>query len=831
MAARDLMRSLLSPSRAWVIVPAAACGFLAWLGLNGVRHVEYVSGIDWEAPAVDAVSPTGYAGAVRQLIVPEHNTDSYQWIMQTQQMLARGKWHVRHVDYDNAPFGREVRAPSPYRWWLALCAWIDHVRSGRPLGLAVERAALFADPALHLLLLVATAAFAAWRFGILPAVLLSVMLAVAFPLAGDFLPGQPDDHGLSQACTLWSVLFLLAGLAARKPALAAAGESARAGRPASWWFFAGGVAGGVGMWVSVTRHIPVAAGVILGGIAASWLTRREADGNGGGRAAGAAWRAWGLGGGAACLAAFLIEYFPSQMTGGLRLETVHPLYGVAWLGAGELLAWTEAVAAGTLRPRSLRGIASVALGVAAVLAVPALMLLTGNRGALMNNDSPARLGNYPNSPVAANIGAWLTQDGFTEAAAATLFPVLLLGFAAWRLAARATPAGRRAAVALAAGPALVALGMACFHLRWWSLFDTTLAAVLVAVAQSLASRPARWWLGGGVALGLAPAALLLVDQGGANFRQTVSDSEVQGIAERDLARWLSRHAGPAGATVLAPPEVTAALAFYAGVRGLGTPYWENRDGFTAAVRIAGASTPDEAQAVSRGRGLTHLVIPSWDTFLDDYGRLGSNEPEHALIALLHRWLPPRWLQPVPYQLPRIAGFEDQSAAVFAVVDVQDNATALSRLAEYFVEMGQLEAAVSAARALEQSYPADAGALVARALVGHAIGDTEGFAAVIDALEPHLARGEDRALPWDRRVSLAVALAQAKRPDQAREQARQCLAAMDEARLRSLSAVSLFRLQLMGRAFHLAIPDAHLRALGRQLLPAEMRARLGPEEDP
>ena len=816
--------------RAWLIVPVCACGFLAWINVARIRHVEYVSRVAWEAPAVDARSPTGYAGGLRQLIVPEHNSDSYQWIIQTQLLLARGELHVRHVDYDNAPFGREVRSPSPYRWWLGLCAWIDHLRSGRPLALAVERAALFADPAFQLLLLAAAAAFAAWRFGAFPTALLSIVLAAAFPLAGEFLPGQPDDHGLSQACAVGSVLLLLAGFggaaAAQAPEAEAGKVAARSRSRTFWWFFAGGVMGGAGMWINVTRQVPVIAGIVLGGIAASWLTRRAAIGTQPTIPPAAPWRAWGLGGAAMTLAAYLIEYFPAQM-GGLRLETIHPLYGITWLGAAEIAAWAGAASQGGPRAGRRRSLAFLLAGVLAVAAVPAVMLVTRNQGALMNNDSPLRLTSLPNSPAARNIWAWVSEDGLTETAWATLLPVVLLGFAGWWLVDRATPAARRAAIALALGPALIALVLACFHLRWWNLYDTTLLALAVAVAAAAAPgrRLARGLLAGGVALSLTPALLLLTAQVGAGTREVVNDAEVEGLLERDLARWLSNQAGPGGAVVLAAPDLTASLAFYAGLRGLGTPYWENRDGFTAAVRIAGASTPDEAQAVARGRSLTHIVIPSWDTFLDEYARLGSNQPEHTLIALLHRWVPPRWLQPVPFQLPKISGFEDQSVAVFAVVDVQDNATALSRLAEYFVEMDQLDTAASASQALERSYPADLGALVARALVAHARDDGAGFDAAMTELEPHLARGEDQAMPWDRRVSLAVALTQGKRMEQAREQVRQCLAGMDEPRLRSLSTVSLFRLQMMAKAFGIAIADERLRTIARQLLPTEMRARL------
>ena len=829
MAVRDLMRSLPPATRGWLIVPVAACGFLLWLNAGRIRHVRYVSGIAWEAPAADAASPTGRAGGLRQLIVPEHNSDSYQWIMQTQQMLRQRTWHVRHVDYDNAPFGREVRAPSPYRWWLALCAWLEHLRSGQPLVPAVELAALWADPALHLLLLIAAAAFTAWRFGTYPAALLSLVLAVAFPLAGDFLPGQPTDHGWSQACALWSVLLLLAG-----PGRAAAAPDAAA-RPRPrlrWWYFAAGAAGGAGMWISVIRQAPVAAGILVGGIAAAWVRRGPAGADRGAGAASPPWRAWGLGGAAASLAACLIEYLPSALGGGLRLETIHPLYGIAWLGAGELLTWADAAIGGARRGRSLRGLAPLAFGVLAVAAVPMVMLLAHSRGPLLNNDSPVRLSNFANSPAAANGWAWIVQDGFNEFSGSTLLPVLLLGFAAWRFAARRDAAGPRAAIALAAGPVLVALALAGFHLRWWALFDTTLAALLMAVAaaEPPGGRAVRGVLAAAVALGLAPAVRLLAEQAGPGSRETVTDSEVEGLLERDLARWLANQSGP-GAVVLAPPDLTASLAFYGGLRGLGSPYWENRDGFTAAVRIAGASTPDEAQAVARGRSLTHVIIPSWDTFLDEYARLGSNDADQTLVGLLHRWFPPRWLQPVPYRLPQIAGFEDQSVALFEVVDVQDNAVALSRLAEYFAEMGQLDPAAAAAQALEQRYPADLGALVARALVALARGDADGFAAAVSAAEPHLARGEDRDLPWDRRVSLAVVLAQAKRPDQAREQVRQCLAGLDEARLRSLSTAALFRLQMMSKAFRLEIAAEPLRALARRLLPEELRARLGKDEAP
>jgi predicted negative regulator of RcsB-dependent stress response len=337
------------------------------------------------------------------------------------------------------------------------------------------------------------------------------------------------------------------------------------------------------------------------------------------------------------------------------------------------------------------------------------------------------------------------------------------------------------------------------------------------------SRVSRWSFGVGMLLLLIPGAKLLASPLPANSPDGVTENDVVALIERDFAHWLSNHHGPGEAVVLAPPNLTVSLYFHGGLAGLGTPYWENKDGFAASIRIAGASSPDEAQAVARGRHLQYIVMPSWDPFLDDYARLGANDVEHSLIGMLHHWLPPRWLRPVPYQLPKVAGFEGQSVVIFEVVDVRDNATALSQLAEYFVEMDQPRQAVAVSRTLKQLFPADPGAAVAQAMVAQATGDRAEFAAASNRVQEFIGRGEDAALAWDRRVSLAIVLAEAKRFDQARAQVQQCLAEVDDARLRSLTTVSLYRLQVLSKGFGLGISDPHLHQLALDLLSSEMRA--------
>ena len=817
-----------NPSRlsawGWLAIPLFALGFLLWTDFLRVRQVEYVSGIgelSGAEPAINASTPAGSATWQPRLIVPGHNNPSYEWLDQTRQMFAHREWRVRHIDYENAPFGREVYAASPYRWWLGLVAWCDHNISGRSLGQSVERGALVADPLLHLLLLLGTVIFTAWRFGVFPAALLSLGLATIFPLAGEFLPGAPDDHGLAQVCAIWSVLPLLAGAGVLHSTVADAGIQARR------WFFVAGIMGGLGVWINVSNQVPVIAGIAVGAFMAAWIARGDAQGNVTGTSNMAPWRTWALGGAVTCLAAYLLEFFPSHL-GNWELRTIHPLYGLAWIGLGELMAqavaWIQQLKSG----RKLRDIGLVVLAVLAVAALPVAMWRTHTPGFLEVDITSFRLTKLTGGAVATSFWAWLIHDGITTAVCATLLPLLLIGPAVWLLVRRGSGLGPRTSIALALGPVLIALGFACRQLSWWNGLDGVMLALLAAVTGAVRgtgnSRLVRWSWFGFVALLFLPGAVQLIPPTKSGTSIALNESEVLGLIERDLARWLAKHTMTDGAVILAPHNQGFTLHYYGGLRGLATLGWENRNGLTAAMRILSASTPEEAKELIDRRGITYLVIPSWDSYLDTYAQMGMGQLEGTFISPLHQWKLPSWLRPVPYQFPTIAGFEGQSVAILEVVEEQDDAAALSRIAEYFVEMGQLDTAASAAQALRR-FPADIGALVARAQVEIARGDTAGFTRTVEQLRSRLSGGADRVLPWDRRVNLAVVLMRGKQADLAREQIRRCLAEVDEARLHSLTTGSLYRLQVLGKAFGLAIADQRLRRLALDLLPSDLRSRL------
>jgi hypothetical protein len=808
-------------ARVWALIPLLAGCFLLWIDYLRVQRVEYATDLVAEALKPDAASPTGYAGGARALIIPEHNNASYHWIVQTQQMFSAREWRVRHVDYDNAPFGRAVESPSPYRWWLGLVAWGDHMVSGRPLGLSVERAALFADPLLHILLLAAGTVFVAWHAGRFAAALFSAAFAALYPFAAWFVPGAPDDGGLALAGVVCSLLPLLAGVRALESVGGATAVRSRR------WFFCAGVMGGFGLWFSAASQVPVIVGVALGGLLAVWAEWGRAPELPVEPPATPPWRAWAVGGATTVLAACLIDYFPDYL-GTWQLQVIHPLYGLAWLGLGALVAQAAAWGQRGKLSVSWGGIVVSVLAVAAVTALPVVMWKTKNEGFLARSVSSYRLMKLPGGPVDKNLWGWMLRSGITRELWITALPLLLVLPAGWMIFRRSISPRRRAVVAIALGPVLVATGFAGWHLSGWSLLDGAVVVLLVACVGGSEATPGwrtgRWAWSGSLAAVVGLGLAQVLGSGPMDVKGGLSMPELTGLIERDLARWLAKHAGPGGALVLAPPNQTTTLYYYGGLRGLGTPVRENQDGVWAAIRMLSASTPDEAKELIDRRGVTHIVIPSWDPFLDEYARIGMGQLEGTFLSRLHFWRLPPWLRPVPYQLPVVKGFEGQSVAILEVVEDQEDAAALSRLAEYFVEMGQLELADSVGQALRR-FPADLGALVARAQVELAHNDAEAFARSVELVRPRLTGGGDRGLLWDRRASLAVVLARGKHADLAREQVRRCLADADESKVRSLSTLSLYRLLVLAKAFDLQISDPRLRDLARELLPDDLRIRL------
>lgn len=813
------MKSPRSLSWVWIVFLLGAGGIFVWNTQARINRLDQLAAIGATAealPVVVTVSVPGQAELTphNSLLVPGQWDASYHWLAQTQRMLNRGEARVRHIDYENAPFGRAVTTPSPYRWWLGFVAWCGHAATGAPTSALVEKAARWADPVILGIVLVGSVVLAAKYFGWLSASLVAIGFVSFFPFAPGFLPGAPDDRGLAQALALASVLPLAVA------AGAAAGKEAARRR----WFVLAGVAGGLGLWIKVPVQLPVLLGLVGGGLLVSFLVRH-------GRSPKTAptpvlpWRAWACAGAVTTFLAALIEYTPTELR-TWELSLIHPLHALAWLGAGELLVQAGIWLQHRTFSRTPKNLIRLILSLAAVIALPVVLLKVHGADVFVPESMSSHLTRLPEGTEAKNLAAWMVAQGPSLPVFLTLAPLGLLLPAVWVLTNRPAASPGRTAVAIALGPVLVAAAIACAQLVWWQTLDALLLVVLAAVvpeisAREMAAKARFGWISIAVA-SLVPGLIYALAGDRPGKGNELSQTEVQTLVLRDLAGWIEQHSEPGTVTVLAPPSASTALCYYGAFRGIGSLDTENEDGIMAAMRIMGARSVREANEIAVRRGITHIVLLSWDTLYED-GLREAGQIEGTFRGQLQLATLPNWLRPLAYPMPAIPGVEDQSVAVFEVVEEQDDATTLGNIALYFVEVGELKGARLAANGLTR-YSVDFGAWVARAQVAAATGDEAELAKILKVLQSRLAAKVQPLLAWDRRVDLAVVLARAKVEALAKKQLELCIADIDDAKLRSLSPGSVYRLLVLCRGFDVAMPPAQ-RALALRLLPPALRARL------
>ena len=814
------MKPLRHFSSVWIAFLLGAGAILIWNAAARINRLDYLStigapaenhtgGVTGSAPADAELTPNN------SLPIPDQLDASYHWLAQSQRMLNRGEARVRHIDYENAPFGRTVLTPSPYRWWLGFLAWCEHLATGAPPSTLVEKAALFADPLLLGIIILGSAILAAKCFGSLSASLVSVGLVSLFPFITGFWPGAPDDRGLAQALAMASVLLLSC-------AAAAAPENEEARRR---WFILAGIAGGLGLWVKVSVQLPVLWGIAGGGLLVPLIAPRgNTPANG--PTPLLPWRAWARAGAATTILASLIEYSPSELW-TWELSFVHPLHGLAWLGAGELLVQASAWLQNRTFSRSPKNLVLVSLSIAAVIAVPAALLIRHGVDLFVLDSLGSHLTRLRGGIVAPNLAEWIGIQGPSIWLWLTLAPLGALLPAIWVLKNRQIAKPTRAAVAITLGPVMVALSLACVKLTWWQTLDALLLVTLAAVAPGISSqaigRKARLgWISVVVVL-LAPGLIYVLGWDRPRQGDVLSRTELQDLILSDLAGWIGQHSDPGTVIVLSPPSASTALCYYGAFRGLGSVSDENKDGIRAAIRIMRARNVEEAKEIVNRRKITHIVLLSWDTFFDDFVRAADGKIEGTFIDKLKFTTLPHWLRPLAYPQPSIPGFEDQSVTVLEVVDEQDDATTLGNIALYFAEIGDLDRARSAAEGLTR-YSTDFGAWVARAQVADAIHDDAELEKILKVLQSRLALRVQPLISWDRRVDLAVVLARAKATVLAKKQLALCINAIDDDRIRSLSPGSVYRLLVLCRGLGVTMPPAE-HALALRLVPPTLRVRL------
>lgn len=800
----------LAPHAWWILLLAALAAL--WLATERrIDRVEAVTNLQtWSAsaPERDASSPTGFEKGQRRLIAPGHHSPSYWWIMEAQQAAAEGSLRLRHIDYDAAPEGRELRRTSLYRWWLIAVGWARGALEGEPVGYAIERGALVADPVILGLMLALGATFAARRIGSFAAIGFVVGGISLFPLASNFQPGAPDPRSLAWALALGSLLPLLAS------------------KRKSEGFAIAGFLGGLGLWNDAPSQAPALLAVFLGGLCYE-LARGGGDAKE--ERAPSHWRAWGLAGALTTLAASVFEFAPSHFS--WSLDSVSPVHAAIWWGMAEILRavdrWFRVGREGFGRGAW----AFLAGGALAVALWPTVGMLSDS-GALLGADFQARqLANHPSAGSAANLGVWLKGPADAAAKWATLLPVGLLLVLLVRGFLGKLGAEDRGRLALVFGAAAVAFVLAWFQLRWWNLFD---AFALVALAALFAAAEK----GGAPARVRALGALLLVLPGlfvgfprafDAKAGPELSPLEVQAVVERDFSYWLAKRGGDEPITLFSTPIFSGGAAYYGGFDVIASSDDGNEAGFATAARLMSASNEIEISILLNSRGVTHIALPLWDPMLEQLARIGLGLPagqplpDRSFSVSLRRWIVPSTLRPMSYLIPKEQSFEGYDLTAFAVQAEQARDLHLSRQADLFVERGQLADARRVRDSLEE-YPRSVYALGAIANVSFAARERDRFEKALETLIPYLSRRSARDLPADRRISLATLFVQTQHADLARDQLVACLETLDAAGLRDLSQTSVVRLLALSRTLKVPIPSEELRSVAMELIPPTVKAR-------
>ncbi len=758
------------------------------------RHIALTSALPGRASsASDARSPTGYPAGQRELVLPESDEVAFAAVERAQATLA-GQGPRRHWTFsENAPYGHRTRPSLPHDAWLVLVAQVARAWTGLPAGRGAEAAAVWSGPALQILVVGAAFAVAGLRLGLVGAGLAAAGSCLLFPFGVSFLPGLPGPRGMGAAWALLSLLLTAGAFVS--------------GRRRDW--VGAGLAGALAVWTLPSATLPLLAGLVVGALALS----RSGDARTVGP--GVSWRAWGYSGGATLLAAAVIEYMPAEF-GAMRLDAVHPVYALSWMGAGEVLAAAWAYRDGARPAFGTRQWIRAGLALTALAAAPLAATLSSTPILLGTDADAARIAVLTGVPAATRTALFIGHGGAGLCQLALVLAVA--GGAAATFALFRARGPERVGGVVLSGAALASAVTAWREPGAWAAQEAALIALLAlcGAAQTCPAWARRGALVVGAAAGLAGLGAAIPREG-----QAPSPRESEELVQRHLAHWLARRAPDS--IVLAPPRETPGLIYFGSLRGLGSFSPENEPGLGAALTLVSEPTMEQAGGQVQARGIRFVVLPSWDRLLDA-PTLGGVEHASLFIGELRRWHLPPWLRAIPYQMPVGGAFAGQSVAVFEVVDEQRPAVAAGRLAEYLVETGKPETAGEQIPTLRH-FPGDVGALTALALVAFARGDREEFAAAAGQVEARLGAGADRYLPWDRRVSLALVLAQANRENETRAQVQRCLNEATEERLRFLTTGSLFNLLLLQKVLGLSFPNGSLAGYARDLLPEELRQRL------
>lgn len=648
----------------------AVIGALIILQAATVR--EYVGLLD-----AQGLRGAAEAGTPLRQVLPARNADAQMWVRHVLAGIESGESRVRFTSLDNAPVGREVHWSSGFGWLLRGAALLQESLGGSAAGgPALERVLLWFNAPLFFVMIVVWSGWTARRAGTWAGVLMACALVGHQRFQEPFAATDVDHHGLVNAAILGLVLgAAFMGFGWWRPAAARdssllPGTSRRARRAA----LVSALSGAAALWLNAASALPAIALVGVGGLAAACWRGRKAQ------AAGLrfdpdVWRFWGRTGAIASAACYVVEYAPTHL--GWRLEVNHPLYAVAWWGGAELVALLAAAwtAGGPHTGRTRPDWRRLSLALGAIAAPLVAIVMSGTATFLPGDPFVAELRHFV--AESRSLPSMATRYGIS-AVGYDLLGALIVIPAAWLLwRRRDDPRLVLGALTVTTGLFLI---LAFSVVRWWVVASALQITLLIWLVSAVSESRRRR-----LAVSLAVAALLFVFPAmtrvgrdhGANKRKSADAGDLLQPLYRDLAATL-RVTQPEGAIILlSSPNASAGISYFGRFQSIGTLYWENAPGLRAAAGMLCAESDEEARRMIGTRRVSHLVMLSAATFVEEYFALlhPSRPRDEAKRTFGFRLADkldavPRWLQAIPYRPPvDLAGIGGK-VSVFKVVPDQ-----------------------------------------------------------------------------------------------------------------------------------------------------------------
>ncbi|EDY83785.1 hypothetical protein VDG1235_3412 [Verrucomicrobiia bacterium DG1235] len=762
---------------------------LALLVKTDISHLDWVAKLNQQGsptPQLDSNSPTGYEFGQRHFLGSHNRGETYRWIAYTQELMTNGFFGSKHYSQDTAPTGRPQLLPKLFAAWLAFISWIIHLLSGAPLGLCVEKAALWEPVISHAIAFTFICLFTLRRFGIAHAALAGLFLALFPPFSAQFIPGALTPLP-------WALLFSAYALALHLPTRQTDTPAFPAIRSAAVLSIA--------IWLDVSIGFPALLISTACGVASVFLKPSNRP-----------FLAWASVGSALCLAAWALDQTPLSPEPS-ELRYLHPLYPLCWLGIGLLLDSLQGHRTGTRPKRTkLEGI----VGLACIATFAYLQISRGYPGWLFSSAAELRISSLDETIIFQNAFLWVARASAAERV--LLLAPVIVGLLALVLRIKKRDTSSINSLILTAVPFIAALTLSYFKIRWGIVVSLLAIPLVCWFASQLPKQPLRQILI--PALGVVFFTFFALGKSlpntlkRPNETSNPSSADLGALMYRHFSHWLAIHNPNRDLVALAPPELSDSIIFHGAKQSLLSTAWESHPGQVAASRVLSSPENTEAEAIIQSRGITTIVLPSWDPVLPMLVQQPDKEGEDTLFDRMDKWLLPLYIEPLAYQTPAATAFSEQKFAAFEVTPLQDEALALSRLAEYFVEQRRSEPAQLVAKSLLDAFPDDPNTNIACAFVYADANNQLAFQSHIK----ELARDTEAGLipmDWDRRAIRSIALALGKRHQLAKTEVQACLESISQEALYQLSSLQTFQFLRLVTMYKINIQDDSLKQLALQ----------------